>query len=156
MKLLELTVEERAWLSTPQQGGEGLAAHLGRVLADTLRARLRCPVRLDPVAAPAPAVAPAVPLWRIDDTLAAVWLARRLGGRFAGGQTPFVPAGLRVALDTVLAERWLDRIDTVPTPAALAWRLAVDEAPAALGLELPRDARAITGWARAIIAGQGA
>lgn len=156
MKLLELTQEERAWLAVPLQGGEGMAARLERTLADTLCARLRCAVRLDPVAAQAPAVAPAVPAWRIDDALAALWLARRLGGRFTGGRAPFLSAGLQATLDAMLAERWLDPPDAVHVPAAFAWRIAADGVTATLGLELPRETRAITNWARRIISGRGA
>ncbi len=147
MKLLELTGEEHAWLAAPLQAGEGIAARLERSLADTLCARLRCTVRLEPVAAQAPAVAPGVPAWRIDDALAALWLARRLGGRFTGGRAPFLSAGLQAALDAMLAERWLDQPDVAHVPAAFAWRIAVDGVTVTLGLELPRDPGTMTRWA---------
>lgn len=156
MKLLELTQEEHAWLAAPLQGGVGLAARLERALADTLCARLRCAVRLEPVAAQTPAVAPAAPVWRIDDALAALWLARRLGGRFTGGRVPFLSAGLQATLDTMLAERWLDQPDAAKLPAVFAWRIIADGVTATLGLELPRDARMMDGWAQRIITGRAA
>ncbi len=156
MKLLELTQEEHAWLAAPLQAPPGLAARLERALADTLCARLRCAVGLEPLAAPAPVVAPSVPLWRIDDALAALWLARRLGGRFTGGRAPFLSAGLQATLDTMLAERWLDQPDAAPMPVAFAWRIIADGATATLGLELPRDARMMDGWAQRIITGRAA
>ncbi len=156
MKLLDLTQAEHAWLAPPLQGGEDVAARLQRALADTLRARLRCAVRVERVAAQAPAVAPVVPVWRIDDALAGLWLARRLGGRFAGGHPPFRPAGLQATLDTMLAERWLDRPDAAHPPDALAWRVVTGEATATLGLQLPRDAGMMVPWAQRIVAGRGA
>jgi hypothetical protein len=153
MKLLELTEEEHAWLAAPLQGGVGLAAHLERALADTLCARLRCTVGLEPLAAHTAVLAPAAPVWRIDDALAALWLARRLGGRFTGGRVPFLSAGLQATLDTMLAERWFDQPDAAPMPATFAWRIIADGAVATLGLELPRDARMMASWAQRIVTG---
>lgn len=155
MKLLELTQEEHAWLAAPLQGREGMAARLERALADTLCARLRCAVRIESLAIQPPATAPAVPAWRIDDALAALWLVRRLGGRFTGGRAPFLSAGLQATLDAMLAERWLDQPGAAHVPAALAWCIAADGVTATLGLELPRETRAITNWARRIISGRG-
>lgn len=153
MRLLELTQDERAWLAAPLTAEDGLAVRLERALENTLRARLRCAVRIEPLVAQPPAVAPAAPVWQIDGALAALWLVRRLGGRFTGGTAPFMPAGLRAALDEVLAERWLDRPEAGRTPAAFAWAITADGATATLGLELPRAARAMTGWARRIVGG---
>lgn len=156
MKLLELTPEEHAWLAAPLQAGEPLAERLGRALADTLGARLRCAVRLEPVPASPPSIAPEAPVWRIDETLATLWLVRRLGGRYTVGRAPFVSAGLLAALDTVLAERWLDQVDVAHVPDAFTWRVVTDTVTATLGLELPRDARALTAWAQRISAGRAA
>lgn len=148
MKLLELTPAEIEFLAAPLAAPDALAARLDRALADTLGARLRCPVGIERI--DAPAVAAAAPQWQIDPTLAALWLARRLGGHYHGGQAPFVSTSLRAALDALLAERWLDG-PQAECPVALAWRLTADGAQATLGLHLPRGGDAMNRWARQTI-----
>lgn len=147
MRLLELTPEETAFLTAPDAGV--LQARLTRRLAATLSARLRLPVQLATYFIPAPAVAPALPLWQPDAALATLWLVRRLGGQRPTGATPFVPPSLIHALDAVLAECWLDA--DVPLPAALAWQLTSSLGAVALSLQLPQSETEMTRWAREVV-----
>ncbi len=142
--LATLSADEAAFFAAP---ADDLAIRLGQALAAALSARLRLHLTPTPCAAP-DAAAVAHPVWRIDGTLAAVWLARRLGGGAGCGPVPFVPRGLAATLDAVLAERWLERPGKAP--AVLAWRLDGCQAVACLALALP-DAQAMTRWAREAI-----
>ncbi len=146
--LAALSAEEIAFLSAPSQDADDFAARLTGALAATLSARLRLPVRLAAGVAGAGADT-AAPVWQIDGALSALWLARRLGGRIARGDAPFVPCGLQLTLDAVLAERWLDRPGDVP--AALAWQLIAEGGAARLALALPAASQDMTRWARETI-----
>lgn len=148
-RLAPLDADEIAFLSAPAVVEDDFPARLGTALAATLSARLRLPVALEVCHADAGATA-ARPAWHVDDALAMLWLARRLGGQDTGGRAPFVPKSLLTTLDAVLAERWLDRAGA--GPAALAWRLSAPGCEATLGLVLPRISHDMTRWARETIA----
>lgn len=155
MRLCELTAEEIAFLAAPVEAVDCLEVRLQRALEDTLRARLRGPVRLARMVAPAPTIAPAVPVWHVDPALAALWLTRRLGGHDDGGRAPFVPRSLFATLDAVLAERWLDTAGA-DLPGALAWQFAAGASHVSFGVALPRSGAGMTRWARQTIRGSAA
>lgn len=147
--LRALSAEEIAFLSTPWHEGGDFAARLGGSLATTLSARLRMPVSLT-AQSTAPPADTAMPVWRIDTALSALWAARRLGCREAhGGTAPFVPRGLLAALDAVLAERWLDGAGAAS--AVFDWTLHTAGCETRLGLQLPAAAQEMTRWAQETI-----
>lgn len=149
MQLLDLSAEECAFLAGPAPAPpEGLAPRLTRRLAATLSARLRMPVQVSETGAPCSEVPG--PLWQPDDTLAALWLTRRLGGRHVAGRAAGVPRGLLQTLDEVLAETWLDA-PVAALPACLAWQVSAEATRSLLTLALPSDSRDMTRWAREVI-----
>jgi hypothetical protein len=150
MKLLALTPAEIAFLTAPPSAAGELAARLTPRLCATLRARLRLPLEARVHAPEAGAEAPARPQWQPDAAFAGLWLARRLGGRPAAAPAAFVSPGLLRTLDAVLAECWLDAPAAAPPPA-LIWHFASACGEAACGVRLPRQAAAMTRWAREII-----
>ncbi|HEX7972580.1 MAG TPA: hypothetical protein VF501_10310 [Thiobacillus sp.] len=150
MQLQQLTPAEIAFLAAPPADADDGPQRLTRRLAATLSARLRLPVRLHPQPA-APAAAPATPLWQPDAALAALWLARRLGGQHVMGTASFVPRSLIHTLDAALAECGLEIAALAELPPALAWQLDAGGTPAQLALQLPHDKNDMTRWAREVI-----
>lgn len=149
--LRQLTADEITFLTAPPAAIDAWQDRLTQALAATLRARLRLPLLLE---AQQPAVsgpAPAQPRWQVDETLATLWLTRRLGGHTVTGTASFVPQSLIHNLDSTLAERWLDGVACVSVPPALAWMLTTADQLAPFSLQLPRASIDVTLWARGVI-----
>lgn len=152
MKLAELTPSEIAFLTaTPDKPGD-LPVRLTQRLGLILSARLRLPVTAQAREIPMLTEALIAPVWQIDASLATLWLTRRLGGQqVVGGRTSFIPPTLIHALDTALAECWLDEPGASGMPASLAWQLITNNLQASLAVQLPLLTTDMTRWARGVI-----
>jgi len=153
MRLLDLTPEEIAFLSSSPSVPDDLQARLTRRLGAMLTARLHWPVHVQAqlYSGLVSTDAAASPCWKPDPVLATVWLTRRLGGQRVAGVASFVPHSLIQNLDEVLAECWLDAASPATFPSAMAWRVETDSTQAKLAVQLPRHSNDMTRWAREVI-----
>lgn len=151
MQLLELTLAESAFLTNRPATLDHVGQRLTPRLAAVLTARLGLPVQTRPQPVIDAIAVKSTPVWQPDPALASLWLIRRLGGQYAVGVASFVPRGLMLTLDALLAECWLDERAPAMLPTALAWHLTAGSTQATLAVGLPHRLTDMTHWAREVI-----
>lgn len=155
MQLLELTLEEKAFLATASAAANHpLQARLGTRLAAVLSARLRIPVQVymhrGTMMYAEDIETQAVPVWQPGWTLATLWLTHRLGGRQVLGVASFIPRTLLSTLDEVLAESWTDKDDRIK-PTVWTWQLEAGQVQTQLKLQLPSDSADMKRWVESVL-----